>query len=111
VSARIRACNSDNLVEAAEETFNTNGFVVAMRSSMEMNAKKRAGFAEDAAESASSIDNDEAAYADFEENFLEQKASEFMRTHVNDRDAHHKLGEWHQSRRWQNQGSTGRSEG
>jgi hypothetical protein len=67
------------LVEAAEEAFDTNSFMVATRSSVKTDAKKLTSFAENTAESASSINNDEATHADFKEHFLKQKASDFMR--------------------------------
>jgi hypothetical protein len=93
VSAAIRACDGDGLVEVAEEAFSTNSFVVATRSSVKTDAKKRRSFAENTAESTSSINKDEATHADFKEHLLKQKASEFMRVDIMDRNAHHKLSE------------------
>jgi hypothetical protein len=93
MSATIRAGDGDRFVEIAEEPFNADSFMIAARSSVETDAEKSTGFAEDAAEGAASIDNDEAAHANFQKDLLEQKPSEFVCVDVMDGDAHHELSE------------------
>jgi hypothetical protein len=71
MSATIGAGNSDGFIQVLEGVFDADSFVVAMRGSMETDAKKFAGFAKDATEGAAGIYNDEAAHANFQENLLE----------------------------------------
>jgi hypothetical protein len=66
----IGAGNGDCLVKTAEETLNTDSFVIAARGGMETNAKELTSSGKNAAESAASIDNNEAAHANFQQNLL-----------------------------------------
>jgi hypothetical protein len=67
----VRAGDSDGLVQVSEEAFDADGFVIAAGSGMEADAEEFARRSEDAAKSATSVDNDEATHADFQQNLLE----------------------------------------
>jgi hypothetical protein len=65
MSATVRAGDGDGFVEVSGEAFNADGFVVAARSRVETDAKEGTSIGKDAAKSTASIDDDEAAHADF----------------------------------------------
>jgi hypothetical protein len=89
----IRAGNSDGFIKIAEEALNTDGFVIAARSSMEANTKEFASGSENAAESAASVDDDKAAHADFQQYLLEEESGKFMGMDIMNWHANHELGE------------------
>jgi hypothetical protein len=93
MGATIRAGDGDGFVEVAEEAFDADGFVIAARSRVETDAKEGTSIGKNAAKSTASINDDEAAHADFEKDLLEEKTSEFMSVCIADRDADNELGE------------------
>ena len=67
----IGASDGDGFIEVSEEALDADGFVVTPRGRMEADAEKGASIGKDAAKSAASVDDDEAAHTDFEKDLLE----------------------------------------
>jgi hypothetical protein len=63
--------DGDSLVEEAEEAFDANCFMVTTGCGMKADTKEQAGIGEDAVEGAAGINNNEAAHANFQQDFLE----------------------------------------
>jgi hypothetical protein len=93
VGAAVGAGDGDGFVKVAEEPFDTDSFVVATRGGMETNTKELTSGDEHATKGTTSIDNNETTHANFQQDFLEQKASKFMSMDVMDRHADDKLSE------------------
>lgn len=65
------AHNGDSFVEVAEETLNTDSFVVAVRSSMEAEAEEGASIGEDSTKGTTGIGDNKATHTDFQKELLE----------------------------------------
>jgi hypothetical protein len=90
--AAIGTRNCDGLFQGRKETLHTDGFVVAMRSSVQLNAEKLASICKDAAKSAASVNNNESTHTNFQQYVLEQKMAKVMSMSSLDRNADNELG-------------------
>jgi hypothetical protein len=75
VSTAVVRCNRDSFVKEAMEFFDTNCFVIALGGNVERDTKERTNGFKGAFESTAIVDDDEAAKANFEEDFLHEQPS------------------------------------
>jgi hypothetical protein len=74
MSATIGASNGDGFVEVAEESLDTDSFVVSTGSRVEADAEECTSVSENAAEGTAGIHDDKTAHANFQKYLLEQQA-------------------------------------
>lgn len=73
-STTVTGSNGDSFVQEPVEAFDTNSFMVATRSNMEINVKKGAHRFKNTFESAAIINHNKTTKADFEEDILNKQA-------------------------------------
>jgi len=75
ISAAIIGSNSDSFIEESVELFNSDSFVIAASSDVEVNGKSSANSLEESFKSAAVVDDNQTAKSDFQKNFLDKEAS------------------------------------
>jgi hypothetical protein len=93
MGAAVGTGDGDGFVKVAEEPFDADSFVVATRGGVETNAKEFTSGGEYATKGTTSVDDNKTTHTNFQQDFLEQKASKFMSMDVMDRYADNKLSE------------------
>jgi hypothetical protein len=103
VCAAVHASNSDGFVQISEEAFHADGLVVTglvvtARGGVEPNPEESASIRENATESTTSVHDDKAAHADFQEDLLEQDPGQLVSMNVVGGNADYELSQVAHSR-------------
>jgi hypothetical protein len=75
ISDAIIGSNSNSFIEESVEVFNSDNFVIASSSDVEVNGKSSANSLEESFKSAAVVDDNQTAKSDFQKNFLDKEAS------------------------------------